>query len=89
MPNIKQAKKRLKQSLKAREANRKAKSTLSTCLKNAEKAIEAGDRVKAEEAVREATRKLDVTAQKKIIHPNKAARKKSRLVGKFNSQFAS
>lgn len=89
MPNIKSAKKRLKQSLKRRDKNRKAKSTLSTYLKNAEQAIAAGDRDKALEAVRLAARTLDTTAQKKIIHPNKAARKKSRLQSRFNSQFAS
>lgn len=89
MPNIKSAKKRLKQSLKRRESNRKVKSTLSTYLKEAELAIAGGDRQKAEEAVRKATRKLDTTAQQKVIHPNKAARKKSRLHSKFNSQFAS
>lgn len=89
MPNIKSAKKRLKQSLKRRDRNRKAKSTLSTYLKNAEQAIAAGDRDKALEAVRLASRTLDTTAQKKIIHPNKAARKKSRLQSSFNSQFAS
>ena len=41
----------------------------------------------SEEAVRMAVSKLDKAAQKGIIHPNQAARRKSRLMAKYNKQF--
>jgi len=88
MPTVKSAKKRLRQNEKRRERNRTAKSTLRTLLKNAEKAIEGDDKEKAQKLVLEAARKLDKTAQKKIVHQNMASRKKSRLVKKFNQKFA-
>jgi small subunit ribosomal protein S20 len=42
----------------------------------------------AREAVKEATIALDRAAQKGVIHSNNAARRKSRLVKKFNAAFS-
>ena len=89
MPNIKSAKKRLRQNIKARERNRTAKAALRTCIKKAESAIEGDDREKALASLKTASKKLDSTAQKKVIHSNLASRKKSRLTKKFNQKFAS
>lgn len=50
-----------------------------TYVKRVVKAIEAGDKAKAEEAFREAVPVLDSVAGKGIISKNKAARHKSRL----------
>jgi len=88
MPNIKSAKKRLKQSEKRYERNKQVKSALKTTLKKAEEALSGDDKAKAFEALKTASKKLDSTAQKKTIHPRKAARKKSRLAKKFNKKFS-
>jgi small subunit ribosomal protein S20 len=72
VPNIKAAIKWTRQSEKRTGANLGAKTRLKTLFK---KAKEAGSL----EAVPSVERAFDKAAQKGIIHPNKAARKKSRL----------
>ena len=89
MPNIISAKKRLRQNTKRRERNRVAKASLRTVLKKADQAIETAEKEEAYKVVLEASRKLDKVAQKRIVHPNMASRKKSRLMKKFNKKFAS
>ena len=84
MPNIKSAKKRLKQSEKRRVRNQAYKSAMRTFLKKAEQAIDEGDKEQAAAAVKSACRKLDKTAQKGVIHDNQASRKKARLMSKLN-----
>jgi small subunit ribosomal protein S20 len=71
VPNIKAAIKWAKQSEKRKKRNVDVKTRLKTLYKKA-KAGEAGVVVATESA-------FDKAAQKGIIHPNKAARKKSRL----------
>ena len=85
MPNIKSAKKRLRQSIKRRERNRSAKSSLRTYVKKAEAALKAGKKEEAEAAVRDACSRLDKNAGKKIIHANATSRKKSRLMLRLKS----
>jgi small subunit ribosomal protein S20 len=84
MPNIKSAKKRLKQSIKRRERNRAAKATLKTTVKKAETALDAGNKEEASKAIKAAVKRLDKTAQKGVIHKKAASRKKSRLMTKLN-----
>lgn len=79
MANSAQARKRARQSEKARRHNASLRSTLRTAIKKVRKAIEAGDKAVAQQVFREATRVIDRIADKKIIHKNKAARHKSRL----------
>ena len=83
MPNIKSAKKRLKQSIKRRDRNRSVKASLRTILKKADAALKSSDKDLAATAVKEACRKLDKTSQKGVIHDNVASRKKSRLMLKL------
>lgn len=79
MPNIKSAKKRLKQSIGLRQRNRAEKSSLRTEYKKVIKAVEAGDVEQAETAFRATVQKVDKAASSKVIHRNAAARVKSRL----------
>ena len=72
VPNIKAAEKWAVQSEKRSARNRSAKSRLKTLFKGA---VEAGDPA----GVRVVESAFDKAAAKGIIHPNKAARKKSRL----------
>ena len=83
MPNIKSAKKRLKQSIDLRQRNRAEKSSLRTEYKKVIKAVEAGDVEQAETAFRSTARKVDKVASSKVIHRNAAARVKSRLSSKI------
>jgi small subunit ribosomal protein S20 len=77
-----------RQSLKRRIRNRAVKSATKTTIKRSVEAIAGGDREAAREAVRTALSALDRAAQKGIIHPNNAARRKSRLLLKYNAAVA-
>lgn len=79
MPNTQSAKKRLKQNHERRAHNRARLSSLRTQLRKVREAAQAGDVEKAEEAYRDAAKKLDRAGARNLIHPNKAARTKSRL----------
>ena len=72
MPNIKAATKWVRQTEKRTKRNLDTKTRLKTIFK---KAAKSGDDAQA----RTVEAQFDKAAQKGIIHPNKAARKKSRL----------
>jgi small subunit ribosomal protein S20 len=76
VPNIRSAKKRMRQNTKARESNRQQRAALRTALKRVRGAESAGD---ASSALRAAEALLDRAARKRLIHPNAAARQKQRL----------
>ncbi|HHM12787.1 MAG TPA: 30S ribosomal protein S20 [Planctomycetaceae bacterium] len=80
MPNTKSAKKRLRQNKVRRLRNRMVKSSLRTQIRKFREAVKAGDLEKAAVEIRVAQKKLDQAGAKRVIHPNKAARTKSRLV---------
>ncbi|MEO7084947.1 MAG: 30S ribosomal protein S20 [Gemmatimonadaceae bacterium] len=73
MPNIASAKKNMRKSRAATVRNRAQRSALRTALKKA-KAADATPAAKLE-----ATTLLDRAARKGLIHPNNAARNKSKL----------
>ena len=77
-----------RQSLKRRLRNRIVRSATKTIVKNAEATIAAGDPEAARLAVRAALSKLDRAAKKGVVHANAAARRKSRLVLKYNAAVA-
>lgn len=84
MANNKQSKKRILINETKRVRNRPYRSAARTFVKKAEVAIKAGDQTAASSAVGEALSMLDRVASKGIIHRNNAARRKSRLMKKFN-----
>jgi small subunit ribosomal protein S20 len=61
------------------------RSTARTLIKKARKLIEAGDLEAAAKAVGDAISTLDRAAAKGVIHKNNAARRKSRLMKRFNA----
>ncbi len=63
--------------------NKSARSAVRTYVKKATTAV-AGSVQDAAEVVREAVRALDIAAQKGIVHPNAAARRKSRLMSRLH-----
>ena len=85
MANIKSQIKRNRQNLKRRDLNRVFRGRARTALKKARLAIESGNVEEAREATQIATKALDKAAAKGVIHKNKAARQKSRLVQNYNN----
>ena len=82
MANIKSQKKRILTNAKATARNRATKSEVRTRLKTANETIGSADNA---EALRLAVKRIDMAAAKRVIHPNQAARKKSRLMKKINA----
>lgn len=79
MPNTPSAKKRLKQSKKRRLRNRIAKKIIKTYSKRMMKAVADGNLEQAEKDFRFTISKIDKAGVRRILHPNTAARRKSRL----------
>ena len=79
MANTAQARKRARQAEKHRQHNAAQRSATRTHVKSVEKAIIAGDKEVAIEAFKTAVPAIDRTANRGLIHKNKAARQKSRL----------
>ena len=79
MANSAQARKRARQAEKHRQHNASRRSTMRTHVKKVIKAIESGDKEAASKAYTAAVPEIDRAAGKGLIHPNKAARHKSRL----------
>jgi small subunit ribosomal protein S20 len=71
--------KRDKQSRKRFEQNRGVETRLRNLSKSFYRALEAGDEEKARQLRDESQKANDKAATKGVIHPNKAARKVSRL----------
>ncbi|CCF82823.1 30S ribosomal protein S20 [Nitrolancea hollandica] len=84
MANTKSAEKRVRVAERRRQRNRLFISSARTHIRKAEKLITQGDAEAAATAVGNAISTLDRAAVKGIIHKNNAARRKSRLMAKFN-----
>ena len=80
MANLKSSAKRARQNYKRRDANRYYRTTARTYIKEVHAQIDANELDDAQETIRKAVQALDKAAQKGIIHPNNAARRKSRLM---------
>lgn len=76
MANTPSAEKRIRQAQRRTESNRSHRSRMKTAIKRVMGAQDAGT---ADAAYREVSALLDRMASRRIIHPNKAARKKSQL----------
>jgi small subunit ribosomal protein S20 len=79
MPNSASAKKSMRKAAVRRERNRSYRSALRTVMKKARAAAAGTDPAVATEAIRLASKKLDKSAARHLIHKNAAARLKSRL----------
>jgi len=84
LANIKSSAKRARQNLKRRAFNRFFKTTARTYVKRTRTHLAANELEEAGITVQQAIKVLDKAAQKGIIHPNNAARRKSRLVKALN-----
>ncbi|HEX9643140.1 MAG TPA: 30S ribosomal protein S20 [Acidimicrobiia bacterium] len=79
MANIASQIKRNRQNGALHLRNKAVRSELKTRARNALTAAQAGDVAAAEEALREAQKRIDMAAAKGVIPKNTAARRKSRL----------
>jgi small subunit ribosomal protein S20 len=80
--NIKSQKKRILTNAKAADRNKAVKSELKTRVRTA---VAAAGTPEADESARAAVKRIDKAASKGIIHPNAAARRKSRLMKRLNA----
>lgn len=80
MANHKSAIKRIRQNEKRRIFNRTFRNRTRTYVKRARSVIASGDLAEAKTVTRQAIRELDMNASRGVLHPNNAARRKSRLM---------
>ena len=88
MANTAQAKKRVRQSEKARAHNASQRSAMRTAVKKLLRTIEGGDKSAMQTVFIEASSALDRAARKGLIHKNKAARLKSLLSARIKAVAA-
>jgi len=84
LPHSKSAQKQVRVAEKRQLRNKSVRSLCKTDITKAERLIFSGELEAAKQAVAEAIISLDKAAEKGIIHPNNAARRKSRLMKKLN-----
>ena len=80
MANIKSAIKRIRSSARKQKRNRIVRGRAHTADKKARATLLTGKPEEARQAIEQAIRELDHAAGKGMIHKNKAARRKSRLM---------
>ena len=85
MANIKSSAKRALIIEKVTAKNKAAKSLMKTNIKKFNTAVTEGDREAAEDAYGTAIKTVDRAATKKLIHKNKASRRKSAMTRKLNA----
>jgi small subunit ribosomal protein S20 len=76
VPNVKSAEKRVRTSEKARQRNRRDRTRIRSAIK---KVRQADSPDAGRDALKDVESLLDRLATKGVIHPNAAARQKSRL----------
>ncbi len=79
------SKKRIRQNEKRRIVNRSRRATLKTRVRRFEEAVSEGNAEQAAGSLKDACKTLDREANRGLIHPNAAARKKSRLTKRLNN----
>jgi small subunit ribosomal protein S20 len=88
MPSSPSAIKRHKQSNKRRLHNRITKKIIKTLTKRTMAAVAAKEFEKAEADFRATTAKIDKAGVRRVLHPNTAARRKSKLARDFKAAVA-
>jgi small subunit ribosomal protein S20 len=79
------ARKRVRQTAKRRERNRDRKREIRLETKKIQSVIASGDKNAAAAEFKKAQETLDRIASRGTIHPNTAARRKSKLARKINA----
>jgi small subunit ribosomal protein S20 len=79
MANIKSSRKRAHQAVIRRDHNMSLRTEVRTAIKNAKKAVAAGNAGAAAKVLRESQRVIDRVVAKGVLHRNAGDRHKSRL----------
>lgn len=87
MPNTESAKRAMRKAERRRVRNKSQRSTLKTLVKKV-RTTAATSEGESKEALAVVIKKLDQAAAKHLIHKNKAARTKSRLMKLVNKKAA-
>lgn len=85
MPNIKSAKKRVLTSERKCQENILVDSRMKNSIKKLEKNIKEGNKEESQELLKTTFKDIDKAQDINIVHPNKAARLKSRLTKSVNN----
>jgi small subunit ribosomal protein S20 len=88
MPNTPSAIKRLKQSKKRRARNRIAKKVIKTYSRRAVEAAAEGKKEQADADLKVAISKIDKAGARRVLHPNTAARRKSKLARNYRAALS-
>ena len=88
MAHSKSALKRWRQNERHRERNKPYRTGSRTAVRKAAAAIDAGSPDEATAEIRSASSILDRAAKRRVIHPNAAARHKSRLMRRLHATTA-
>ena len=88
MPSSPSAIKRLKQSVKRRMHNRITKKIIKTLTKRTMAAVAAKEFEKAEADFRTTIGKISKAGVRRVLHPNTADRRKSKLARDFSAAVA-
>ena len=87
MPTTKSVERAVRGSARKHERNKAVRSLAKTTISKAEKLIQSSD-AGSKAAVMVAQSTLDKAAEKGVLHPRNAARRKSRLMKKLNKAAA-
>lgn len=85
MPNMKNAKKKVKANIKKTVTNNNYEASMKTAIKNVERAVNSNDKSKAEAGLNVAIKKIDKACKANAVSQNNGARNKSRITKKVNS----
>lgn len=85
MPNMKNAKKKVRSVAKEKKLNNEYKASMRTAIKNTDKAVLSNDKEKAQANLKIAIKRIDKATSAGVTTKNTAARNKSRLTKKVNS----
>jgi small subunit ribosomal protein S20 len=88
MPSSSSAKKRVRQNVKRRQKNRVTKKVIKTLSKRTTASLAATDLDKAAVDLKAAASKIDKAGARRVLHPNTAARRKSKLARAYNAAIA-
>jgi small subunit ribosomal protein S20 len=78
----------MRQSVKRRRHNRATKKVIKTLTKRTMAALASNDLAKAADDIKTAASKIDKAGARRILHPNTAARRKSKLARAYAAALA-
>ena len=84
MPNIKSAKKRVRSNAKKEKVNTYITSSMRTAIKKTKAEVKNGNKEQATLCMKDAVKKIDKAVSSGLVHKNKAARDKSKLMISVN-----